>query len=233
MDFRDCAELEHKLNYIFRSKELLQEALRHSSYVNEQNDAGLQDNERLEFLGDAVLNLIIGHLLWERYPDLNEGDLSKTRARLVNASQLAKIARSLNLGSFISLGKGEIQTNGQEKNSILADAFEALVAAVYLDGGFTAAFELTRSRFDPLLDNRHALRRRHDYKSDLQELVQVNRREIPTYRTVDDYGPDHDKTFCVQLKVCGIETVGFGKSKKMAEQDAAQKALEILKQADT
>jgi ribonuclease-3 len=233
MDVRDYTELEQKLQYTFRSKELLQQALRHSSFVNEQIEPDLQDNERLEFLGDAVLNLIIGHLLWERYPELHEGDLSKTRARLVNASQLGKIARSLYLGAYIKLGKGEVQTNGREKNSILADTFEALVAAVYLDGGFKAAFELTQSRFETLLDNRHALRRQHDYKSELQELVQLSRRDIPSYRIVQDFGPDHDKTFAVQLDACGIQTLGFGKSKKMAEQDAARKALEILKQADT
>ena len=115
----------------------------------------------------------------------------------------------------------------------MADAFEALVAAVYLDGGFGAAFELSQSQFEPLLDSRHALRRQHDYKSELQELVQLGRRDIPSYRIVQDFGPDHDKTFAVQLDVCGIQTLGFGKSKKTAEQDAAQKALEVLKQADT
>ncbi|MGD8883539.1 MAG: ribonuclease III domain-containing protein, partial [Desulfobacterales bacterium] len=142
MKTSDHFEIENKLEYEFRSKELLDEALRHSSFVNEQPDADLRDNERFEFLGDAVLNLIVGHILMERYPNLKEGDLSRIRANLVNESQLAIIARAIDLGAFIRLGKGEIQTHGSEKNSILAGAFEALIAAVYLDGGFKVAFKI-------------------------------------------------------------------------------------------
>ena len=127
--------IEQKLGYQFHSRDLLDEALRHSSYVNEQSDSALRDNERFEFLGDAVLNLIVGHILMERYPDLKEGDLSRTRANLVNETHLAIMARSIDLGAGLQLGKGEIQTNGMEKNSILSGAFEALMAAVYLDGG--------------------------------------------------------------------------------------------------
>ena len=142
MSINDLHEIEEKLCYHFTSIDLLEEALRHSSYVNEQIDTDLRDNERLEFLGDAVLNLVIGHILMQRNPDLKEGDLSRIRANLVNEAQLARIARWVDLGSFIMLGKGEIQTQGREKNSILADTFEALLAAVYLDGGFDAAFKI-------------------------------------------------------------------------------------------
>ena len=221
--------IEQKLGYQFNSRDLLEEALRHSSYVNEQPDSELRDNERFEFLGDAVLNLIVGHILMERHPHLKEGDLSRTRANLVNESQLAAIARTLDLGTFIRLGKGEIQTDGREKNSILAGAFEALVAAVYLDGGFKTAFKIIENSFVPLLDLVHSTNDTYDYKSQLQEWVQEKQGEIPNYKVVREEGPDHDKTFWISVKVFDIETEGKGKNKKAAEQDAARQALEILK----
>lgn len=127
MESINLSNLEKKLLYKFKNRELLEEALRHSSFVNEQVAADMRDNERLEFLGDAVLNLAVGHILMQRYPDLKEGDLSRMRANLVNEKKLARIARSLNFGSYVRLGKGEIQTNGQEKKSILADALEAVI----------------------------------------------------------------------------------------------------------
>jgi ribonuclease-3 len=229
MENANYLEIETKLGYEFNSKELLEEALRHSSYVNEQPDVDLRDNERFEFLGDAVLNLIVGHILMERHPNLREGDLSRTRANLVNESRLAIIARSLDLGTFIRLGRGEIQTDGREKNSILAGAFEALVAAVYLDGGFKAAFKIIENNFVPFLDLVHSPTDSDDYKSQLQEWVQEKQGEIPNYRVVREEGPDHDKTFWISVKVFDIETEGQGKNKKTAEQDAARKALEVLK----
>jgi ribonuclease-3 len=221
-------EIEKKLGYEFRSRELLDEALRHSSFVNEQAESDLRDNERFEFLGDAVLNLIVGHILMARYPHLKEGDLSRTRANLVNESQLAIIARSIDLGSFIRLGKGEIQTNGSEKSSILAGAFEALMAAVYLDGGFKAAFKTIENNFVSLLDRINTTVDSYDYKSRLQEWVQGEQSAMPHYRVIREEGPDHDKTFWISVKVFDIEAEGKGKNKKTAEQDAAHKALEIL-----
>ena len=229
MKTNDHFEIEKKLVYEFRSKELLDEALRHSSFVNEQPDADLRDNERFEFLGDAVLNLIVGHILMERYPNVNEGDLSRTRANLVNESQLAIIARAIDLGAFIRLGKGEIQTNGRDKNSILAGAFEALIAAVYLDGGFKTAFKIIENNFVPLLDSVNSAIDSYDYKSQLQEWVQEEQGAMPYYKVVREEGPDHDKTFWISVKVFDVESDGQGKNKKMAEQDAAKKALEILK----
>jgi ribonuclease III len=220
--------IEQKLGYQFNSRDLLEEALRHSSYVNEQPDSELRDNERFEFLGDAVLNLIVGHILMERYPDLKEGDLSRTRANLVNENHLAIMARSIELGAALLLGKGEIQTNGIEKNSILAGAFEALMAAVYLDGGFKAAFKIIENNFVPFLDKIYPTIDNYDYKSRLQEWVQEKHGSIPGYQVVREEGPDHAKTFWVSVKVFDIETEGTGKSKKAAEQDAARKALEIL-----
>jgi ribonuclease III len=221
-------KIEQKLGYQFQSKDLLDEALRHSSYVNEQPDSGLRDNERFEFLGDAVLNLIVGHILMERYPHLKEGDLSRTRANLVNETHLAIMARSIDLGAGLQLGKGEIQTNGMEKNSILAGAYEALMAAVYLDGGFKVAFKIIEINLVPFLDQVYSAIESYDYKSRLQEWVQEKHGEIPNYKVVREEGPDHDKTFWVSVKVFNIETEGTGKSKKTAEQDAAHKALEIL-----
>lgn len=229
MSQTDLSEFKHKLRYEFKNTDLLDESLRHSSFVNEQTDADIRDNERLEFLGDAVLNLVVGHILMQRYPDLTEGDLSRMRANLVNESQLATIARKIDLGSYIQLGKGEIQTKGREKKSILADTLEAVIAAVYLDGGLDATFNIIDSHFASLLNSMTAPTANHDYKSQIQELVQLTHRLIPTYRVIHESGPDHDKTFRVQLKVGELQTEGIGKSKKMAEQDAARKGLDILK----
>jgi ribonuclease III len=224
----DFSELEEKLQYRFQSTEFLHEALRHSSFVNEQPLSDLRDNERLEFLGDAVLNLSIGHLLMVKDQELAEGDLSRIRAGLVNESQLADLARSLGLGHHLLLGKGEMQTNGRDKNSILADAFEALMAAIYLDGGFDSVFKIVEKQFAPLLVGISAPCAGLDYKSQLQELVQVSHHQIPRYKVVEQSGPDHDKTFRVVVQVCGIQAEGEGKSKKLAEQNAARRGLEML-----
>jgi ribonuclease III len=221
--------VESLLRYTFADKQLVEEALRHSSFVNEAPEAGLRDNERLEFLGDAVLNLVVGHILMERYGSLNEGDLSRMRSGLVNEQQLAKIARRLDLGTHILLGKGETQTGGHEKNSILAGTLEALMAAIYIDGGFGAAFKIVRGLFQPLVCQMERANDNVDFKSQLQELVQTRPSHMPGYTVVREEGPDHDKTFWVRLRVKDIETEGVGKSKKAAEQDAARKALAQIK----
>jgi len=224
----DLSPFEKELNYQFKNIELLEEALRHSSFVNEQPESGLRDNERLEFLGDAVLNLTVGHILMDRYPYLKEGDLSRTRAGLVNETQLADIARTINMGPFIRLGKGERHTDGMGKNSILANTFEAVVAAIYLDGGLDSVFDVIDTHFSMLSEPVVPQPAHHDYKSRLQELVQTRQGEMPVYEIIDESGPDHDKTFSVQLIVLGINTEGSGKSKKLAEQDAARKAYALL-----
>jgi ribonuclease-3 len=228
MEAKEPSEIEAQLQYEFKNKSLLQEALRHSSYVNEMADPHLRDNERLEFLGDAVLNLVVGDILMRCYPDSKEGDLSRSRAHLVNESQLARTARSVDLGVHILLGKGEIQTQGRKKNSILADTFEALTAAIYLDGGFEAAYEIIAKKFQPLIEQLDTFAPNYDYKSQLQERVQVGHGVIPDYSIVREEGPDHDKTFWVTLKVINVKTEGSGKSKKAAEQDAARKALMLF-----
>jgi ribonuclease-3 len=228
----DLSELQQKLCYEFKNTDYLVESLRHSSFVNENLDLDIQDNERLEFLGDAVLNLVVGHMLMHRYPDVKEGDLSKMRANLVNESQLASIAQEMDLGSHLQLGKGEIQTKGWEKPSILANTFEAVVAAVYLDGGYNAAFKFIHGHFSFLLDSIVMSTVNYDYKSQVQELVQMKQQKMPVYSVVHESGPDHDKTFRVRLKVGETQAEGEGKSKKAAEQDAARKGLELLKSDD-
>lgn len=225
-------DLEQKLGHHFTNPALIEEALRHSSYVNEQSDPQLRDNERFEFLGDAVLNLIIGDLLMHDNPDLHEGDLSRIRANLVNETQLAAIARALDLGEYLQLGKGEIQTNGRNKNSILANAMEAIIAAVYLDIGFDGAYTIIRRQFKNLIDAAPELSSGQDYKSRLQEAVQEKIKEVPRYQVVGESGPDHAKIFYVSMTVGDITTQGAGKSKKAAEQDAACKGLEAIEADD-
>ena len=215
--------------YQFNDRQLICEALRHSSYMNEHSQAHGRDNERLEFLGDAVISLAIGHILMEHHPDLNEGQLSRTRAGLVNEQQLAAVARSIDLGPSLLLGKGELSTSGHEKDSILADAFEAVIAAVYLDGGYPAAYGVVETHFRDILARTTPPADGLDYKSRLQELAQASHRSMPEYRVTGESGPDHAKTFEVRVKVIGLKTSGSGKSKKLAEQDAARQALEVMK----
>lgn len=222
------APLEEIIGYRFRNPDLMAQALHHRSYVNEMLEEIVQDNERLEFLGDAVLNLVIGHLLMLRYPDLKEGELSRMRAGLVNEGQLARIAKRIDLGASLQLGKGEIQSNGHEKNSILADAFEALLAAVYLDGGFQKVFEVIAAQFSKKIESISSPSVQKDHKSKLQELVQRIHHTTPRYRIVHSSGPDHDKTFRIQISIGELTVEGEGKSKKAAEQDAARNALELL-----
>lgn len=221
-------ELETTLNYKFDNLFKLDIALRHSSYVNEQPGGDIEDNERLEFLGDAVLNLVIGDILMTQFPELKEGDLSRMRSGLVNETQLAAIARSINLGPCIKLGKGEEMTNGREKNSILSDVLEAVIAAVYLDGGFDSAFKVVKMLFTENLSQPETTVIQSDYKSRLQELSQTRYKIMPRYKVVEESGPDHDKTFKVKLTLNQTTVHGTGKSKKAAEQDAAGKALTEL-----
>jgi ribonuclease-3 len=225
--------LEDGLGYHFKDMGLLREALQHSSYVNEQRDPTLTDNERLEFLGDAALDLVVTHILMHRYPQTREGDLSRMRAIIVNESQLALTAQGLDLGRYLLLGRGEALSNGQEKTSILADAFEAVVAAVYLDGGLDAVFDLVERQFSQIIQEIEERLEAEDFKSRLQELVQSRFKTIPHYRVEAEEGPDHDKTFKVRLSVSGfLTTHGTGKSKKAAEQAAAAVALDKLQEEE-
>lgn len=220
--------LQKALRYTFTKPLYLQQALQHRSYVNECPEDGMQDNETLEFLGDAVLNLVVGHVLMRRYPQMTEGDLSRTRAQLVSETRLAEVACAIDLGRYVKLGRGEEQTGGRRKPSILSDTLEALLAAVYLDGGYQAAFDVIASRLAFEFDTAGKAGADTDYKSRLQEYAQSHMHTTPNYRLVDACGPDHDKTFTVTLELQELQVQGAGRSKKMAEQNAACQALQIL-----
>lgn len=224
----DTTKLQEDMGYRFRHASFLETAIRHASFANEQAN-NTENNERLEFLGDAVLNLVVGHLLMDRFRNLREGDLSRIRSGLVNESRLADVARGLDLGAYLRLGRGESQTNGRNKDSILADAFEALVAAVYLDGSFDAAFSFVRLRFEPILSSLDPQDILQDAKSRFQEEAQMRYKITPQYRILSEEGPDHEKTFYVEVQMKHLCVQGVGKNKKLAEQDAARRALEAMK----
>lgn len=228
-EMSQVAELEDKLGYVFRDVTLLKCALSHKSYANEKRLGALAHNERLEFLGDAVLELGVSDLLIRRFPESQEGELSKIRASLVNETALAEQARRIDLGKHIFLGKGEELCSGREKNSLISDAFEAVLGAIYLDGGFQKAFAIISKIFGPEVARAGTEDISRDYKTKLQEEVQTRFREPPEYRLVGEIGPDHAKVFQVHLYVKGEKiSEGSGKSKKQAEQNAAQTALGVL-----
>lgn len=221
--------LEDAIGYRFRNAALLREALRHSSYANEHRGDESESNERLEFLGDSVLGFVTAEFLFSRNPDAPEGELTRIRARLVCEESLYEVARRLKLGEYLCLGHGEEAGGGRQRASILADATEAVIAAVYLDGGIEAASALIHR---VLLDNVSEVRaaeKRVDYKTALQELVQRKPGRTITYRLAGESGPDHAKTFTIEV-LLGNETAGAGtgRSKKEAEQMAAKDALEKL-----
>lgn len=223
-------ELCEKLGYQFKHPELLWQAFLHASYVNEQLDSDLEDNERLEFLGDAVLDLAVGHLLMETFRCAEEGDLSKYRALLVDESRLSDVAIGLGLGDYLFLGKGEEQSNGRKKPSILANTAEALFGALYLDAGFERTKEIIRNLFWPLLEKIGSEGMTQDFKSLIQEHTQQVYQSLPRYQLVEESGPAHEKIFKVALTLNGrVLGYGEGKSKKEAEQKAAREAMCCLK----
>lgn len=225
-------ELEARLGYRFRDHGLLETALTHTSWVNEAATPGRADNERLEFLGDAVLALVTSDLLMAQLPDAPEGDLSRARAALVSEGGLSRAAALLDLGRFVRLGRGEEKTGGRARPSILANALEALVGAVYLDGGLEAARGIAARLFKPELGDvqKHA---RLDFKSRLQERAQALWQSPPVYEVVGVSGPDHDKRFEVALTIAGRAWGrASGRSKKEAEQSAAAAALEAIERGE-
>ena len=221
--------LEERTGVAFRAPLTARAAVTHRSFVNEHPGEGLEDNERLEFLGDAVIDLAISHRLMERFPAASEGELSKMRAAVVDEPGLAGLARALELGSLLRLGRGEELTGGREKPSLLADAMEAVVAAVYLEGGLPAVLGLVDRYLGEVFDRASAGTLDRDYKTQLQEVAQGRFRLAPRYRVVAELGPDHAKRFDVEVELRG-EVVGraTGRSKKDAEQAAARQALEAL-----
>jgi ribonuclease III len=234
---------EERLGYKFSARELLERALTHSSAVPELRVTGAdepvsallpRDNERLEFLGDAVLELLTSEHLLVTFPEWSEGQLSKSRARIVNAVSLEAAARRLRLGEHLRVGRGEEKTGGREKQTLLADAFEAVVAAVYLDGGLGVAREVLRKvLFEQALEERGERISESDRKSALQELLQRRGRAPAEYRVVGESGPDHQKVFQIEVWIDGeCLATGEGSTKKEAEQRGARRALEQLERAE-
>ena len=222
-------ELQKRVSYKFRHVEILNQALIHTSFANENRFEVSQDNERFELLGDAVLDVIITHLLMDKFPQYREGDLSKARAAVVNETRLSSIARDLGLGDYLLLGKGEELTKGRDKDSILAAAYEALVASIYLDKGFKSAFKVIEKHFSGILAEESEEGFYKDFKSQLQEYSQGSFKATPRYVLTGQSGPDHDKTFEVDILIHDkFFGKGFGKNKRQAEQNAAKEALEIL-----
>ena len=221
--------LEQRLGYHFQNHALLSEALNHSSYANEHRGAHVRSNERLEFLGDSVLGFVTAEFLFAEHPDLPEGDLTRIRAALVREESLHEVAQKLHLGEYLRLGRGEEAGGGRTRASILADAVEAIIAAVYLDGGIAEASALIHRC---LLDaEREELveERRRDYKTELQEIAQRKPERALLYRMTGEHGPDHDKRFTAEVLLGGaVVGSGEGRSKKEAEQNAAKAALELL-----
>ena len=220
-------DLEEAMGYRFRNLSLLQNALSHSSYANERYHNSLMSNERLEFLGDSVLGMLVADHLYRNFPDRPEGELTRMRADMVCERTLAKVANELKLGDHLLLGKGEEQGGGRSRNSILADAVESVIAACYLDGGMEAAVQFVQ-KF--ILVNVPVTRMHNvDYKTALQELVQQKKHQVLAYRLVGESGPDHDKQFVVELTLNGqLVGTGTGSSKKRAEQMAAREAISKL-----
>lgn len=226
-------EAHQRLPYQFREPALLEEALTHRSHLQEKLGFADKQNERLEFLGDAVLGLIVSEYLAETFPELAEGDLSQVRARLVGRPTLADAARQLNLGRMLRVGRGEERTEGRGKASLLANALEAVIGAVYMDGGLTAARTFTLQVLDAQLKALHQddlAAFRQDYKSQLQEWCQRHVQVLPVYTVIEESGPDHQKTFEVTVEIeQQCRGTGKGYSKKVAEQQAAKQALEQLR----
>jgi ribonuclease-3 len=215
-------------NYSFKKPELMEQALTHKSYAFENGKRWQSHNEKLEFLGDAVLDLILSDILMEKFPEDDEGNLSKKRASLVNETVLARIAQDLNLPESIRLGKGEILSQGNRKPRLLASAYEAILGAIFLDGGFEEVRRVGREHFEALLENLPPGQDfEQDYKTRLQELAQAELKLGPNYEVVGSSGPSHSPQFQVAMSLSGkVISQGLGKSKKHAEQEAAKLALE-------
>lgn len=221
--------LKDKIKYEFKNKVLLRKALTHSSYANEQRARHLQNNERLEFLGDSVLGFVTADYLYNQFTELPEGELTKLRAAIVCEQALYEVAKELGIDGAICLGHGEESSGGRQRPSILADAVEALLGAIYLDGGIEPAREFVLSFIPKSAERARQGRMFKDYKTTLQEIVQKNRQETLEYRLAGTSGPDHDKTFDMELLLnSNVFASGQGRSKKEAEQMAAKQALALM-----
>jgi ribonuclease III len=225
--------LEERLGHVFSNIDHLRTALTHRSHAHETRSETIRDNERLEFLGDAVLDLAVGHLLMERYRTADEGALSRARASVVSETSLAQVARDIELGRWLLLGKGEESTGGREKSSLLADALEAVFAAIYLDAGFSKAMQSTAKLLEGKMELSAGQELRADAKSRLQEHVQARYRIRPRYRLAGESGPEHDKRFHAEVALWDhCLASGKGKTKKEAEQDAARRLLAAIEKGE-
>jgi ribonuclease-3 len=223
-------ELQKTLGIAFEKQELLIQALTHSSYANENPGLAPTSNERLEFLGDAILGLVVAENLYNDFPTMAEGEMTRLRSILVKQDTLARVAESLKLGEFLYLGKGEEASGGREKPANLARALEALIAAIYLDHGYEVTEQLVLEILDSELLKILYQGTLIDYKSQLQELLQAKTQQTPIYNLIETQGPDHDKNFTVEVRIGNdLLATGFGRSKKKAETEAARIALENLK----
>ncbi len=221
-------EFEKVIGYQFKNKTLLKEALTHSSYANEHRDKGIKCNERLEFLGDAVLSIVVAEYIFANCPDLPEGELTKLRSALVCEKALFKFGKQINLGDYLLLSRGEKNGGGYNRPSIVSDAFEAVIAAIYLDGGIEPAKRHILSFVIPEIKSQ-SKKPVKDYKTTLQEIVQQNPGEVLEYHMVSESGPDHDKHFVFEVHLnSNVIGKGGGRSKKEAEQNAAREALELM-----
>ena len=224
--------LQERLGYQFGDRGILLQAMTHTSYGHEflnEKPLALRVNERLEFLGDAILDVVVSDILLETFPSAHEGQLSKMRAAVVNEKTLAQMAKSISLQDVIRLGKGELQTGGNLKPSIISSALEALIAAIYLDGGFNAVYPVVRHLFAPLFSEEQDLLSFYDHKTQLQEIVQARYKVTPSYHLLQTHGPDHAKTFEVEVRMNGkILAMATGLSKKEAEQNAARAAIQSV-----
>ena len=221
--------LQQTIGYRFRDRGLLEHAMTHTSRANEDVSGGVRDNESLEFLGDAVLGFLIADLLFNEFPEHDEGQKSKIKAAMVSTATLGRLAERLSLGDHLLLGRGEEKTGGRQKQAVLADSYEALIAAIYLDGGIEHARAFVVREFAALVDEARVGTAGQDYKSALQELVQSRNEPLPEYRLIGTVGPDHRKLFQVEVVVNGGAVAdATGTSKKEAEQEAARLALERL-----
>lgn len=223
--------LEGRLGYSFKNKKLLLKALTHSSYKNENPHESEEDNERLEFLGDSVLGLAVAEALYKAQPELDESLMAKYKAYLVSRMSLSTIAKEIGLGGFLRLGRGELKTGGYEKEGILADAFEAVIGAIFLDSSYENARDTVYRLMGPVIEECIKEGYIYDYKSNLQELTQQKFNSLPEYIVVSEEGKDHDKVFTVEVIING-QTLGIGRghSKKEAQMEAAREALKKLQQ---
>jgi len=228
----DLEKLQERLGYRFRNIELLRLAVTHPSVAHEQGP-NIEHNQRLEFLGDSVLGLVLTRELYLKFPGLSEGPLTKARAQMVNRKALAEQGRQIDLGEFLILSRGEESSGGRTRESALADAFEAVLGAVFLDGGFDAASEFILRSFQSSFNEVNEIPNLDNPKGELQELLQANSPEAPQYEMVSSTGPDHDRVFECVVRHCGKELGrGTGKSKKAAESEAALAALKLLRQRE-